>query len=246
MDLVAEVKKKRELSGLPDSIVERSLEMSKNDVKGARALLRKYFGVFLTNKVLKGKGIGVLESHISSRGRDYEKVYPKIIGEENVIVDLGCGANGFSYEKILEYGKYKYIGVEAVGQLVTNMNNYFNTPKGMSENKLNAKAICGALMDYQETLDIISAEKGRISVWMFNVLDALENSKKDYSKKLIDGVFGIKNVKKIIIGLPVESISGRKKFNVSRVWLTDFLKEKYNMVDDFLAGYERVLVVSRK
>jgi hypothetical protein len=236
MNLVLEVKKKREFSGLPDSIIERALKISKDDVKGARAWLRKYFGVFLTNKVLKGRGVSVLESHISSKGRDYEKVYEKIIGDEEVIFDFGCGANGLSYEKI---GSKRYVGIEAAGQLVDIMNDYFQ------ENGFDAEAICEDLMKYDRVLEIVSGESGKKDVWMFNVIDALESFEKDYSKKLIDGIFGIEGVEKIIIGLPVESISGRKKFNVSRVWLTGFLEEKYNIIDDFLAGYERVLIIRK-
>ena len=56
MNLIREVKKKKEFSGLPDSVVKRALAESGDDVKEARSLLRKYFGVFLTNRVLKGKG----------------------------------------------------------------------------------------------------------------------------------------------------------------------------------------------
>ena len=274
-ELILEVKKKREFSGLPDSIVERALVMSgalsietrppaqvlrasladsvleksrkrdldlksKEVVKDARALLRKYFGVFLTNKVLKGKGVGVLESHISSRERDYEKVYGKIIGDENVIVDLGCGANGFSFEKISELGKKRYVGVEATGQLVKSTNDYFK------ENDFDARIVCEDLMNFEKVLDIVARENGEKAVWMFNVVDALENFEKDYSKKLIDGIFGVESVDRVVISLPVESISGRKKFNVSRLWLTDFLENKYRIVDDFLAGHERVFIVRRK
>ena len=54
--LIDEVKKKKEFSGLPDSIVERALSESGEDIKESRKLLRKYFGVFLTNRVLKKKG----------------------------------------------------------------------------------------------------------------------------------------------------------------------------------------------
>ena len=50
--LINEVRKKREFGGLPDSVVVRALEMSDGDVKGAREFLRKYFGVFLTTRVL--------------------------------------------------------------------------------------------------------------------------------------------------------------------------------------------------
>ena len=51
MNLVGEVKKKKGFSGLPDSVVERALMESEDDVKETRSLLRKYFGVFLIWKL---------------------------------------------------------------------------------------------------------------------------------------------------------------------------------------------------
>lgn len=67
-EFILEIKKKREFSKLPDSIVER-VATGTESVKEARALLRKYFGVFLTNRVIKGKGTfeEILSAHISSK-----------------------------------------------------------------------------------------------------------------------------------------------------------------------------------
>ena len=47
-------------------------------------------------------------------------------GKKITIIDLGAGINGLSYsffEKINK--KVKYLGIEAIGQLVKVMNNYF-------------------------------------------------------------------------------------------------------------------------
>ena len=129
MNLIKEVKKKKEFSDLPDSVVVRALKESGEDVKDARKLLRKYFGVFLTNRVLKGGG-KKLDVHLSSKKRNYEKFYEKIFEaiddkrfEIKSVVDLGCGVNGFSYE-FLPRG-ISYVGIEAAGQLVDQMNTYF-------------------------------------------------------------------------------------------------------------------------
>ena len=125
MNFVNEVRKKKEFSELPNSIIKRALRESDNDVKETRKLLRKYFGVFLTNKVLKRRG-DLLKHHASSKKRNYEKFYIEIfrdIKNVDTVVDLGCGANGFSYEYLP--GDVIYIGVEAAGQLVDYMNAYF-------------------------------------------------------------------------------------------------------------------------
>ena len=67
MNIVEEVKKKREFRELPDSVVLRVLEQTESEddkerVKEARVILRKYFGVFLTNRVIKPKD--VLDYHL--------------------------------------------------------------------------------------------------------------------------------------------------------------------------------------
>ena len=141
MSLVEEVKKKREFSGLPDSVVLRALNESGDDIKESRKLLRKYFGVFLTNKVIKGKG-DLLKVHMSSKKRNYEEFYSGIfdvVGDVKSVIDLGCGVNGFSYE-FLPKG-VEYIGVEAAGQLVGYMNDFFEAED------FDAKAIEGDLFD---------------------------------------------------------------------------------------------------
>ena len=145
VDIVLEVQKKREFSKLPRSVVKRVVdsineEDVKEKVKQARIILRKYFGVFLTNRVIKPKDItdydSVLKSHKSSHKRDYTPFYEKIhevIGEKvgsvvGSIIDLGCGMNGFSYPYIQNvFGNVGYTGIEASGQIVDSTNTFFET-----------------------------------------------------------------------------------------------------------------------
>jgi hypothetical protein len=103
-ELIFLVKKKKDFSMLPDSIVKQALESSGGDVKLARSFLRKYFGVFLTNKVLKPKDLNdwqtILRTHISSKKRNYDFFYHEIFSDKNLnfssVIDFGCGMNGFS------------------------------------------------------------------------------------------------------------------------------------------------------
>jgi len=238
MSLVSEVKKKKEFSGLPDSVVERALKESGEDVKEARRLLRKYFGVFLTNRVLKKSG-NKLDVHISSKKRDYEEFYGEIFsGIKNVgsVVDLGCGANGFSYEHLS--GAPEYIGVEAAGQLVDQMNSYFEV-EGFS-----AKAVCGDLFDLDLVRDILKkAKKDRI-VFLFQVVDALESVERNFSLKLVEEI--MKNAEVLVVSVPLVSLGGRKKFAVKRKWLMDYLEENFRVDRDFEMFGERILVVRKK
>jgi len=237
MGLIEEVKKKKEFSGLPDSVVKRMLLESKGEVKEARSLLRKYFGVFLTNRVLKGKG-SLLEAHMSSRKRDYKEFYGRIFeGFENIgsVIDLGCGANGFSYGFLP--GAPEYFGVEAAGQLVEQMNVFF------SENKFNARSVCFDLFEVDSVLSILKKAKKDRFVFLFQVVDALENMKRNFSKEFISSV--MRECEVLIISLPLVSLGGRKKFAIKRKWLVDFLNEGFVIERDFEMFGERVLIIKK-
>lgn len=243
MSIVDEVKRKREFSRLPDSVVERAAKKSGDDVKGARALLRKYFGVFLTNKVVRGKGDEkeILESHMSSKKRDYDVFYHDIfdgISGVHSVVDLGCGANGYSYPKLKEeIGSVDYVGVDAAGQLVENMNKFF-------EEKLYlARAECLDLFDVEKVIEILKKQDKKRCVFLFQVVDALENLEKDFSKKFISRIF--EECELMVVSLPTESIGGRKKFKVLRKWIIDFLNENYSVVKDFEKNGERILILEK-
>ncbi|MFH1522114.1 MAG: class I SAM-dependent methyltransferase [archaeon] len=276
MNIVEEIKKKREFSGLPDSIVERVAEMSKGDVKESRALLRKYFGVFLTNKILKGKisADEMLVAHMSSKKRDYEKFYEEIflgiaskgvpsqiekkdklgqaippaqmasadadkVGKIGSVIDLGCGVNGFSYKYLRDVlGEIDYVGVEATGQLVEYMNRYFKA-EGFS-----ARAVVGDLFDIESVLKILKkARKDRV-VFLFQVVDALENLERDFSKRFILEVS--KECEGIVLSLPTESLGGRKKFAVRRKWIMDFLESEFVIEKDFVMEGERIIFLTKK
>jgi hypothetical protein len=248
MSLIEEVKKKREFSGLPDSIISLALEKNKEDVSDARKFLRKYFGVFLTNRVLKGKG-DMLESHISSRKRDYEKFYDKIfssvmlsgvlskvLGMRRVkVLDLGCGVNGFSYaylEGVL--GQIDYVGIDAASQLVNDMNAFFDI------RRYRGMAVCGDLIDRSFVRDVLNMKRFDVC-FLFQVVDALENMERDYSKVLIEMI--MEDVGLVVISLPVVSLGGRNRIsNERRSWLVDWLQERFGVLDDFELCGERVLV----
>jgi len=240
---IDEIKKKKEFSRLPDSIVARAAEISKGDVKEARSLLRKYFGVFLTNKVLKGKGSfdDLLKAHMSSKKRDYDKFYREIFGDDkNVgsIVDLGAGMNGFSYGYLKDIlGDVEYVAVEAAGQEVDHMNEHF------FNNKFSGMAVVGDLFEIDEIKSLLETEKRPRVVFLFQVVDALENLERDFSKKFISEIS--KECEKIVLTLPTESLGGRKKFAVQRKWITDFLEENFSIEKNFKANGERVIIIRK-
>jgi len=244
MNVINKIKQKREFSELPDSVVKRVMEITKDDVKESRALLRKYFGVFLTNKILKGKCLTekMLKMHLSSKKRNYEKFYREVFcGMKDVgsVIDLGCGVNGFSYCFLRDVvGDINYLGVEASGQLVKHMNNYFKTED------FSAKSIVGDLFDIKSILEILKKKKKKRIVFLFQVVDALENLERDFSKTFIMKIS--EECEKIVLSLPMESLGGRKKFTAQRKWIIDFLEENFIIEKDFIANGERTICFYKK
>jgi hypothetical protein len=244
MNTIKEIKRKKEFSQLPDSVVERASKLCGGDVKESRALLRKYFGVFLTNKVLKGRGTHeeLLGAHMSSKKRDYITFYGEIfkdVKKVGSVIDLGAGLNGFSYGYLKEVvGLVNYVAVEAAGQEVAHMNRYF------SENGFDAKAFCLDLFEIGKIKGILKNQKKPRVVFLFQVIDALENLEKNFSKKFIFEV--LKECEIAVVSLPTESLGGIKKFAVQRKWIVDFLKENFSVENDLPHNGERVIILKNK
>jgi len=241
-NLSREVKRKREFSELPNSLIEKALEAKKGDVKETRAFLRKYFGVFLTNKVLKLEDEEILKRHVSSKERNYSDIYGRILsGNERTVIDLGAGVNGFSFPFIKKKSQEaRYIGIEATGQLARKMQKYFE------KNKFDAEAVCLDLFESEEVMKIIRKENKQRAIFLFNVIDALESFEWNYSKKLLTAIkreMGEED--RIIISFPTQSLSGKRKFFAKRDWLIDFLKENFVLIDDFEFSGEKFLVVGK-
>lgn len=250
MDIIKKVKEKREFSGLPDSLIEKVLLQkqikNKSDdekVKLVRAFLRKYFGVFLTNKVLKGKDESVLDSHISSKKRDYSLFYEKIasiVGKDfKCVVDLGSGMNGFSYPSLIEtFGEVKYTGFEAARQLCDLQNEFFD--KGTFSK---SKVVWGDLFNFEQVVDVLKSTSSPKLILLLQVIDALENVEPNFSKSFLlemKKYLGKGDI--FVISNPLKSISGRNRFDIKRRWLEEFVKENFILIDKFDLFDEEFLI----
>jgi len=257
MSLINDVKKKREFSELPDSVVGRVLGLSGDDVKESRKLLRKYFGVFLTNRVMRfarsqvtghrsqevlgmtgHRSQEVLGMHMSSKKRDYNKFYEDIfsvIGDVKSVVDLGCGVNGFSYRYLPD--GVSYVGVEAVGQLVDLTNDYFK------REGFDGKVFHLDLFDVVSVKDVLRVAKKPRVVFMFQVVDALESLERDFSKGFILEV--AKECEWIVLSLSLESLGGRR-FESRRKWLMDFLDENFLIKKSLASRGEKIIILKNK
>jgi hypothetical protein len=223
-NIISKVKEKKEFSGLPDSVVElvlKEFEKKNTDekclIKEVRNKLRKYFGIFLTNKVIRPKNIldykQVLINHISSKKRDYNELYEFISNnckKVKTIFDFGCGVNGFSYDVMKKsFGNIRYIGIEASKQIVDNSNIFFK------KNNYNAECLWHDLFDLDFTVEKI-LEKNNI-FFCFQIIDALDKLEKKFSYKFLlkikEKMF---KEDKIVLSFSVESISGKEKFKDNR------------------------------
>lgn len=245
---------KKEFSDLPKKDLE--LVFSKFDnshfseeekIKLSRDLLRKIFSGFTSRKLLNLRERNeewVLKKHLSTRERfsHYNKIYSRILTNSPpslTIFDLGSGVNGFSFKFFQQLKKKaKYVGVEAIGQLVNLTNEYFK------KNKFKGIAIHQSLFNLAEIQKLIQKEKGYKFILMFKVIDSLENLEKNYSKKFLSEIAPFAD--RFVISFATKSMIRRAKFFAERKWITDFIQEKFKILDDFKISGERYIVFEKK
>jgi len=252
-EILEKIREKREFSQLPEKDIELAHEnfakrqvSDDEKIKLTKELLRKNFSAFVSPKLLSLKNKEpewILRKHISTRERlpFYKEIYKRIFSEYKTVsvIDLGAGINGFSFDFFKEAGvKVKYTAIESVGQLVELMNFYFK------KNKLNGKSITLSLFEKEKVKKIIQEEKKPRVIFLFKVIDALENVKRDYSKELISELAPLAD--KFVLSFATKSLGNRKSFGAKRIWILDFVKENFKILDDFEIGGERYLVFSKR
>lgn len=251
-ELIEKIMEKKEFVNLLKKDVEMVFDFfdkphrtNEEKIKLSRDLLRKMYSVFISEKILikrDAKPEWFLQKHISTKERflDYEKVYTRIFQRFPYtpleVIDLGAGINGLSYKFLPN--KTKYLGIEAVGQLVDLMNHYFEKAH------LPGKALQESLFNLSEIKKIISKEKGKKIIFLFKVLDSLEMLERDYSKKILLELVPL--VDEVVVSFATRSLVKREKFRANRTWLVSFINENFRILDDFDFGYERYICFSQR
>jgi len=239
---------KKEFSNLPKediekiySLYEKRQTSEEEKIKLTRDMLRKVYSAFSSSKVLNSNILNkksaeeILKKHISTRERFeiYEELYFKLIKEDCTILDLGAGINGLSYNYFPK--KVNYIGVEAVGQMVELMNEYFKKEKISS-----AFAIKDSLFNYENMSNLIKKEKGKKIIFLFKALDSLEMVERNSSKELLEKIVPLAD--EVVVSFATKSLISRKPFRVKRYWFENFLKDKnWKILEDFELGSERYI-----
>ena len=136
--------------------------------------------------------------------------------------------------------KYKidYIGIEAVGQFVELMNDFFN------KNKINGKALHESLFEIEKIKKYIKQVKGTKIIFLFKVVDSLEVMERDYSKKFLEQIVPLSD--RVVVSYATRSLGKRTRFSAQRGWIINFIKDNFNILDDFELGGERYLVFEGK
>ena len=251
-EILKKITEKKEFSQLPKKEVERAFEKfekrqcgDEEKIKLTRDLLRKVFSAFASQKILSLKNKNeewILRKHLSTRERldHYPELYKRIfrgfLDKKKIVFDLGAGINGFSYKFMPE--NTKYIGIEAIGQLVDLMNFYFK------KEKLNAEAIHGSLFEIEKIKKIIQRTNGRKIVFLFKIIDSLEMLERDYSKKFLKEITPL--VERVVISLATRSMIKREEFKANRSWIKKFIQENFKILDEFELGTEKYLVFKNK
>jgi hypothetical protein len=253
-EILGKIVSKRDFSKIPKEDIllaykkfERRECSEEEKVRLTRDLLRKVYSAFTSGKLLNIKDKEeewFLRKHLSTKERlgSYSELYSKLLlnfeGKKISIIDLGSGINGLSYKFLPVRTKISYAGVEAVGQLVDLMNFYFE------KNQLNAKAIHKSLFNLKEIKEIIEDCENPRVVFLFKVIDSLEMLEGDYSKKLLKEITPLCD--RIILSFATRSMIKKDRFKVNRKWIIDFIKDRFEVIEDFELGNERYVVFKNK
>ncbi len=253
-ELIEKITQKKEFSQLPKKDVELAFEkfdkerfLDEEKIKLTRDLLRKVFSAFASTKILSLKDKSyewILRKHLSTRERlpYYEEIYRRILkglDKRVSVIDLGSGINGFSYNFFERVGyDADYLGVEAIGQLVELSNHYFK------KEKLSGKTVHLSLFELEKTRDLIKKTKTPRIVFLFKTIDSLEMLERDYSKKLLSEIVHLSD--RVVVSFATRSMIKREKFKVKRNWIIDFIRDNFNISDDFMVGGERYIVFCKR
>lgn len=227
MNIVAAIKRKKELRGLSDTFVEKEVaayklrnpkvsfanprsQEFKQAVKEIRSRLRKVYGLFREEApVLKNLSheeqimIDILNSHASTRERlpYYRDLYQqiwKITKKPKKILDVGCGINPFSFP-FMGLKKVEYYCYDLSDEETAAVNKYFSLIK------VNGKALVRDVLTLQRfpKVDV---------VFLWKMTDMLDQGK---GHKRTENVLTKFNASFVVVSFATKTMSG-KAMNVPR------------------------------
>lgn len=157
------------------------------------------------------------------------------------VINLKKNRANVNEREKLENKKINYIAVESVGQLVELINYYF-----IGGEIKNAKAIHLSLFELEKLKILIDEQKGKKIIFLFKVIDSLEMLERDYSKKLLREIVNLSDVEKVVVSFATKSLVSKKRFKAKRYWFENFVKEEFNLLENFEMGGEKYFVLGKK
>jgi 16S rRNA (guanine(1405)-N(7))-methyltransferase len=223
-------------------------------VKGVRSRLRELFGVFyirgfenaeqlissITSENMEKVAFELLKTHRSSkeRLRYHEEIYDKIAQITNIkpqlILDLACGYNPFSYFFLKESFQCSpdYICCDLSSKDIILFNKFFQNA-----------GIKGESFYCDLTSDISIPKKVKADIcFLFKTLDSLESASKNSSDRILKEI----NTKYFIVSFPTKSIGGNKQILKSkRAWFYKLLDRLSYTYEEFSIHNELFFVIKK-
>lgn len=248
--IISEIKKKRELSGIDDSVVGEAIKeylfrhnfsdvssskTLKIVVKDIRAQLRRCSGRFQASsakriKLLKEDNLkGLLESHSSSKER--LEAYPRIkeiISNLNVhsILDLGCGLNPLA---LASPGIFYYASDIKSDELEI-VRAFFE------KHQIPGKVFVHDIRKINEPLPQADL------VLLLKVLDVVEHRRHKLSEEILKSL----NCKYLLISFPTKTLSGKPMNHPQRGWIERLLSRLGYTFKYFFTKNEAFYLVKKR
>jgi len=253
-NIILKIKQKKELSDIPDELVEDALKnyLKKHNlevpsspksqkiiIKEVRAELRKYTGQYqISSKkrislLEQNKITELLKTHTSTRERI--SYYPKlirIIKELNPksILDLGCGLNPIAIINKINNKAITYYAYDIKQEELELINNFFK------KNKTKGKTI---LEDIRKSTGFPKTDLCLI----LKTLDIIEPNSR--SHRIANQIIENLQCKFIIISFATKTLSGKIMKAQRRIWLEKILNKKSYKFKTIKTTNEIFYVVSK-
>lgn len=236
-ELIAEIKRKKELQELAEEFVRKQLifilnqnqkillqlELSFNPksanykqiIKLVRNKLRRSYGLFRQEKIGDAPPESLLKKHSSTKERKeiYPEIYSKIFkitGKPKTILDLGCGINPFSLE-YMNLKELNYYAYDLSQKEIDILNKYFQTIHA-TNHKFHGQAEIFDILNFEKLKNLPQADL----CFLFKMTDILDAGKGHKNTEL-----AIKSIPAefVVISFSTKTMSGKPMNAPRRKWM---------------------------
>lgn len=178
--------------------------------------------------------------HTSSKERleYYDEIYTKIFsitGTPTSILDLGCGANPYSYSML--GCRPLYIAMDLPSDDLKDLAEFFRIEK------INGKVMAIDLVKDYEKIGVLLEQNPIDVIFLFKLLDSVETVKRNISWKLLDAL----HARWLVVSFPTISIGGGKAIRSERrAWFEKLLARRQLPYETFSVPNEIFYVIRKK